>query len=115
MEDLGILARAKPQAPSFYGQDMLKGLSKDPEAVAGQFESMFYRSLFKQMRDSQIEEPLFGGSNFEQMQAMQHDEMASYLGAQGKLGIKEMILEEIESRQGTAMEGEKNLGLLKNP
>lgn len=70
--------------------------SKNKEEAAGQFEAIFYRMFFQQMRNAQLEDPLFGGHAMEQLQTMQDDELASHLGNKGQLGIKDMILKEIK-------------------
>lgn len=102
---------------SYYGSPSLGVASmSNPTEVASQFEAIFYRMFFQQMREGQLEEPLLGGGgSMQQLQAMQHDEMANYLGKAGHLGIKDMILSEIE-KQGQAVDPMKlpnALGLLK--
>lgn len=94
---------------SFYSSQLTGGAKgAKPEAVAGQFEAMFYRILFQQMRDTELADPLLDGPGLDQMRAMHHDELASHLGQEGHLGIKEMVLQEV-AKQQQAM----NSGLLK--
>ncbi len=80
---------------SFYSTNIS---GKDPKAVAGQFESMFYRMMFEQMRME--EDPLMEGSDGKQVQAMFHDEMANLLGSKGELGIADLVMQDMERRGG---------------
>ncbi len=92
---------ADTSATSFYTGDFAAAMdTKNPKAVAGQFEALFYRMMFEQMRASIDEDPLMGGYEGEQVQSMFHDELSSILGARGSLGIGDMVTQHMEQRQG---------------
>ncbi|MFT4552144.1 MAG: Rod binding domain-containing protein [Chlamydiales bacterium] len=95
-------ALAKNKINSFYGAENSQGKdSKDPKKVAAMFEAIFYRLLFKNNRDSMMEDPLVGGQEMNTMKEMRDDEMANNLGSLGHLGIRDMVEEFIEKTQGT--------------
>ena len=45
---------AQTAATSFYSASSSAAAKKDPKAVAGQFEAIFYRTIFKAIRDAQL-------------------------------------------------------------
>ena len=84
-------------AGSFLHQNITSKEAKDnPEKLAGQFESYFYRLLLKEVRNTQLTEPILSSHAMEQIRDMQDEEMAGLMGFQGHLGIKKMILEHLE-------------------
>lgn len=104
-----LLAAPAPQ--SSYGINHTLGPRvNNPEKVASEFEAIFYRMLFKQMRESQLEDPLFGGFAMDQLKETQHNTLASHLADAGHLGIKEMVQEEMNKQ---ASQESPPLGLLK--
>ena len=85
--------------PNFYSDALSTKLdAKNPKAIGGQFEAMFYRILFDEMRTE--EDPLMGDNEGQQVQAMFHDELSNLLGSQGKLGIADLVMKDIDRRQG---------------
>ena len=82
---------------------------KNPKAVAGQFESLFYRMMFEQLRMGLEEDPLMGNNEGQQIQAMFHDELANVMGAKGDLGIGDLMMKGME-REEKAVRG----GLIKS-
>jgi Rod binding domain-containing protein len=90
------MPRLQETAPaSFYGNASLNGPDReDPRRVGAQFEAIFYRMLFRQMRESSLDEGLFDGRDMEQFQEMQHNELANALGAMGELGIIDAVVKE---------------------
>lgn len=101
------------QSMSFY--EMNGADRNNPEKVAGKFEAMFYRILFKQMRDGQLADPLLSSSSIKQMEEMRHDELAEHLGAMGHLGIKDLILSDLDRRSGLGPNNIADGHLLKSP
>ena len=92
---------AKDKINSFYGPEVLgKESRKDPKKVAAMFEAIFYRILFKNNRETQMEDSIFGGKEMDTMKEMRDDELANNLGAQGSLGILDMVQDFIEKSQG---------------
>ncbi|MBB64332.1 MAG: hypothetical protein CMO81_04640 [Waddliaceae bacterium] len=95
---LAVPARAQVQQASFYSSDALSGMSrKDPKKVATQFEAIFYRMILKQMRDSSLSEGLFDSSAMQQTQSMQDDELANLLAGHGALGIKDLVMSQVQN------------------
>jgi Rod binding domain-containing protein len=89
---------------SFYSSNIS---AKEPKEVANQFEALFYRILFEEMRASEEEDPLLGSEDGKQIQAMFHDELSNQLGQSGKLGISDLVLEDMNKRTSS-------VGLLKS-
>lgn len=86
---------------SFYGTDQLLGAGKkDAQKVAGEFESIFYRMLFKAVREASMGDPLFDTSQMQTVKEMQHDELANVLGSEGHLGVVKLVTDYVEKVQG---------------
>jgi Rod binding domain-containing protein len=83
---------------SFLSQSIsLADAKKNPEKLANQFEAYFYRILLKEMRNSSLDEnTLFNSNEMNHLRQLQDEELAGLLGAQGKLGIKKMILNQLD-------------------
>jgi Rod binding domain-containing protein len=82
----------KGKIESFYGNEAFQGSSrKDPKKVAAMFEAIFYRILFKQNKEAELEDSFFGSSEMSTMKDMRNDELANQLGAMGQLGIMDMV------------------------
>lgn len=88
----------QPYIPtSFHSSELSAKLDhKNPQAVAGQFEALFYRMMFEQLRTSMEEDPLMGDNEGQQIQQMFHDELAGLLGSKGELGIMDLVAKDIE-------------------
>ncbi len=84
---------AEAALPSFYSNNPLEGASrKDPKKVGALFEAIFYRMIFKEMRESELaSEDLLSSSESKQARAMRDDELSNYLGAQGNLGVIDLL------------------------
>ena len=79
-------------AGSYHDASLLSSLDKsDPKKIGGLFEAMFYRMIFKEMRNSSLGDPLASSFNSQQVREMHDDELANQLGAQGHLGVVKMI------------------------
>ena len=84
-------------AGSFLHQNINSKEAKDnPEKLAGQFESYFYRLLLKEVRNTQLTKPILNSHAMEQIRDMQDEEIAGLMGSQGHLGVKKMILQHLE-------------------
>ncbi len=83
---------AEQSAQSFYTNDALR--SKDPKVIGSHFEALFYRIMFREMRESALSEGLFDTYADEQFTEMFHDELAQQMGQQGKLGIVDLVVSE---------------------
>ncbi len=89
----------RQRADSFYGMaPMGKGGVRNPKKVAAQFESIFYRILFKQMRDASLGDP-FDSHAMGTVKEMRDDEIANLLGATGNLGIKDLVTDFLEKQE----------------
>ncbi|MDF2577034.1 MAG: hypothetical protein K0S74_518 [Chlamydiales bacterium] len=83
-------------------------VSKDPKQVGADFESfVFYRPMFKMMREDQFatkEDPFFNSDEMKNIQEMRDEVIADYLGAQGKLGMIKLLEESayISEQKNTA-------------
>jgi len=76
----------------FFSNDPLSGLDKsDPKVVGAKFESIFYRMILKQIRESELDEGLFTSNAMKTRKEMQDDELANTLGGAGHLGIMKMV------------------------
>ncbi|SCA62600.1 hypothetical protein SCG7109_AB_00560 [Chlamydiales bacterium SCGC AG-110-M15] len=76
----------------FFSNDPLSGLDKtDPKVVGAKFESIFYRMILKQIRESELDDGLFTSNAMKTRKEMQDDELANVLGGAGHLGIMKMI------------------------
>ncbi len=88
---------------SFYSDNLLSGKeSKDPEKVAGMFEAIFYRMIFQQMNKPVFGDdldPFVSDEKTSQFKEMQFAELANQLGEQGKLGIKDLVMNEVKKRE----------------
>lgn len=71
---------------------------KNPEVVAGKFEALFYRMILKQAREARLADPLLDSAHTRQIEEMRDDELAEHLGARGNLGIKNLVLQDLEKR-----------------
>ena len=100
MDDLNNIFNNKlaTQNTSFYSSSPLNKQTK-PEAIGTQFEAIFYRTIFKQMEESQLDEGLFSSSQMQQLSGMRYDEMAGILAQKGHLGIKQLITNELLKNQ----------------
>lgn len=100
---------------SFYSNAALSGADrKSPEKVAGMFEAMFYRMLLQQARDSSLSDGLFDSPEMKQIEGMFDDELAQYMGAQGHLGVADLINER-QAKMVSVEELNPTAGLLKAP
>lgn len=83
---------------SYYTQNLSsKEMKDDPKKLGGMFEAIFYRMIFDQVRKASLDEEMFDSSALQQVRQMQDDEMAQVLGAQGHLGISDMITKYIDN------------------
>jgi Rod binding domain-containing protein len=91
---------------SFYESSVINPADrKDPRKVGALFEAMFYRMLFKQVRDSEMTEPFFSGFQSEQIQEMRDDELANSLASEGQLGISNLITDYLAKQDATELSG----------
>ena len=81
---------------SFYNQQLSVKDRKDPRKIGGSLESIFYRQIFKILRESALDEGLLDGFESQQLREMQHDELAEKVGHEGKLGIVDLVVDAIE-------------------
>ena len=88
------------QTSSFYTEDLVAEGKRDPKQIAGKFEALFYRLMFEQMKNTESEDPLMGSNQGKQLKGMWYDELANHLGQSNSLGIGDLILQDIEQRQG---------------
>jgi len=89
------------RAHSFYSKTASGAKqTKDPKAIAGQLESIFYRMLFKQVREASLGDALFDSPTMKTVKEMQDDEWANHLGGQGHLGIVKLVTDHIEKVEG---------------
>lgn len=86
---------------SYYSTEILQGKNrKDPKKVGGLFEALFYRILFKGIRDCALDETVFDSQQMGTYREMQDDELANHLGAMGHLGVVKMMTDFIEKTEG---------------
>ncbi|MEM6710088.1 MAG: glucosaminidase domain-containing protein [Pseudomonadota bacterium] len=77
------------------------GNGNDLEAVAAQFESLFVSQMLKAMREATralASEPLFGGSELTLRQDMLDQQWAIHLSESGGLGLRDLILGQLQGR-----------------
>lgn len=98
--DIDLISRgalARDRAGGFYeGVRLTEKDKKNPKKIAAMFESIFYRMLFKQMRESSVSQSIFDSSQMRMVQEMQDDEFSSYLGARGDLGVAKVLMDFME-------------------
>jgi|SaaInlStandDraft_4_1057021.scaffolds.fasta_scaffold26700_2 Rod binding domain-containing protein len=88
------------EASGFYSYSLSTAeAKKDPSKVAGQFEALMYRMMFKSMRDASLDEGFFDSFGMSTVKEMQHEELAAVLGQSGKLGIAPMMEKYIEQQE----------------
>jgi Rod binding domain-containing protein len=107
-----------PTNPTTSKQKIVKATAKnDPKEVGQQFEAFFYRMMLKEMRKSDSEDSFFDSTNYQQIQELQDDELASVLGSKGRLGISNMISDYLNKESSpnikSASDLKQSLGLIK--
>ena len=104
---------AVQETQSFYSTTINE---KDPKKLAGQFESIFYRMIFSEMRKSSAEDEVFGSSEMQQVMGMFDDELSITLGEAGHLGFKDQIVDHMGKLDPNLKTNPtQTQGLLKDP
>ena len=80
--------------------------ARDPAAlreVAGQFEALFVQTLFKNMREASLGEPLFGASDQHEMyQEMLDKQLALEMASGRGIGLADMLVRQLGGDGGPA-------------
>jgi flagellar protein FlgJ len=75
--------------------------SAEIKKVSQNFESIFMRMMFKEMRDSVQKSDLFGDSKpMELFQSMYDDQLSDTLSAAGGIGLGKMVYQQLEKATG---------------
>jgi Rod binding domain-containing protein len=86
---------------SYYGNYSADDFrKKDPKEIGAAFESIFYRMLFKNMQEAELDENILGGNQMDTFREMQYDEFAHQMGKKGELGFIDMVVDFVKERQG---------------
>jgi Rod binding domain-containing protein len=76
--------------------------SAEIKKVSQNFESIFMRMMFKEMRDSVQKSDLFGDSKpMELFQSMYDDQLSDTLSAAGGIGLGKMVYQQLEKATGS--------------
>lgn len=106
-----------PQPAGIDSFTAFKGLEgadrKDPQKVGGLFEGIFFRMMLQQATDSSDEDPLFESTELQHVQQMFNDEIAQIMGAQGQLGIGDILEDEMKQKNNADSAATALSGLLK--
>lgn len=86
-----INAVSRPAAPS-PAAGTATPPPQDLVDAANGFEAIFLRQIMSAMRQGKLGDDLFGGSETEQFQTMQYDQIADSMAQSGDFGIAEMLL-----------------------
>lgn len=83
-------------------QSLTKEERQDPHFIGSLSEAFFYRLIFKSMREEKMDNPLFDSSQMEQVQEMQDDLTANFLGSEGRLGFTKLFSVDAEKEYARA-------------
>ncbi|MCB1666984.1 MAG: flagellar assembly peptidoglycan hydrolase FlgJ [Porticoccaceae bacterium] len=75
--------------------DALSAPTEAVEEVATHFESLFMQMMLKSMRDATIEGDLFNSDQMEMYQSMFDQQISLDMSRQGKLGLKDILVEQL--------------------
>ncbi|MBN4066670.1 rod-binding protein [Simkania negevensis] len=92
-------AAQQPIKSYYVGGTLDAKEAADPKKVGALFEAILYRILFKEARNSSLDDGLFDSMASKQYKEMMDDEMANVMGQKGYLGIAS-ILEKEEASLG---------------
>ena len=89
------------QTVQAFSQDPLPDVTggKDPKKIAAQFEAIFYKMIFKQMRESETNDDFFSSSEMEMVQGLNDEAVAEEIGKRGDLGIGKIVLDYIAKHE----------------
>jgi len=86
-----LSAPSAPLSPSFSSNDLDGLRSKQPEAIAQQFEGLFMSMLVKEMRQSPLGEGLFPGDGSDTYGGIFDTFMGQHLAENGGIGMAASI------------------------
>lgn len=100
---------------NYYANEMLSIQDRqDPKKVGAQVEALFYMKFLEQMRSGKLAEDLFSSPQTNSIQQMHDQQLASYLGGAGHLGIADLIAAQMEqNKEGGADSQPSQIGLIK--
>lgn len=93
--DFGALTRTRAQATTAALQGNAEQGEEALRSVARQFESLFIQMMLTRMREASLGDPLFDGPEMETYREMLDQQVALNLGAQGGLGIADMLVRQL--------------------
>ena len=79
------------------------------EKVARQFEAVFLQMMLKQMRQASMGDPIFNSNGLEFYRDMHDQQLAMHLSDQGSIGIADLIVRQLQPKNGIADQTQKTL------